>query len=601
MIILAEQKIVNLDDSMTFKDESNEKHGLRGHVAIYRRNKTTGEKSLWYEDDNIIPISGYQWILMKMFGLHLDSDHKNTASGYEKKDQNTNLIIPDLNEESQMSIGTAPEYYSTMRANISDTHIVQGFMIGNGGAGEDQMTAKNTDYSFVCLRNPIPFQQVNHPLSSDVIGKYCGKYRLPSSTVDSYYIKRFDAIPHITHSWWTDGQRWDYIDPVTQQDLGPDSANGTGKTNRIESYVECQLTLDDTDCASFFNTNGNTQTPAINELGLVAFDTTGDGTRTTMENLYETNIKPIIDIIFDSSKRSSDDVKYMEDLIADTVAKMADIVAVVSDKRITNMYNLFKDINDQKYKRSVYQINGMSLVENGGVPNVGGGFIAGEGANAWKYNLFRIKWTPTKLSAGIFALRAESESVSIRGTAATTNTFLTWTSNAFKSEYPITNDQITWFDGSAQSVETESLATGETAAIFAGDFDVEMISPLKTLDGEVTADPEPPQGFQVHVDASDVTEIQINHPWDLYQIILSVGDEAQGEYGPNIGVEALYDRYNNYKRESDSYLDIIKSDAFSALTVDEAQRIKLITYYTFKAIPIQTNWEIVINYRIYAN
>ena len=593
---MSEQQILNLDDAMTFKDEhSEEKHGLHGHVSIYRRNKETGETSFWYEADNIIPISGYQWILMKMFGLHLDSEHNNTTSGYEKLDQNTNLVIPDLNEDTKLRIGTKPSDYSVMRPNISDTHIVQGFMIGNGGAGEDQMTAKNTDYSFMCLRNPIPFQQVlvSEGLEPDMVGKYCGKYRLDNQGVNSYYIKRFDAIPHITHSWWADGQRWDYVDPVTQDDLGPNSVNGSGKTNRIETYVECQLALDDTDCTAFFNTDGNTQTPAINELGLVAFDTTGDGTRTIMENLYETHVKPIIDVIFDASKRSSNDIKYMEDLVDEAVSQMAPILEVVSDTRINNMYSLFKDIADGKYKRTVYRITNLSLADEGGVPITGDGFIDG-----WKYNLFRIKWNSTTLSAGVFAVRSEPASSSVRGSAAPTNTFLTWNKTAFKAEYPVTNGYILWWDNSTLSVDNEPLAEGADPSMFVGDFDVEMITPLKTLDGEIEIDPIPPQGLKVRISADDIEEVEISHPWEVYQEILSAGADAPE---PNIGVEALYDRYHNYKRETDDYLDIIKSDAFSALTVDEAQRIKLITYYTFKAIPIQTNWEILINYRIYAN
>lgn len=48
---------VNINDMLSFKDESNNKKGLRGHVQIFRENKVTKEKSLWYEDDNIIPIS----------------------------------------------------------------------------------------------------------------------------------------------------------------------------------------------------------------------------------------------------------------------------------------------------------------------------------------------------------------------------------------------------------------------------------------------------------------------------------------------------------------------------------------------------------------
>ena len=57
---------VELNDKLSFVDDSHVKHGLRGHVKIELENTETKEKKFWYEDDNIIPISGYQWILMKM-------------------------------------------------------------------------------------------------------------------------------------------------------------------------------------------------------------------------------------------------------------------------------------------------------------------------------------------------------------------------------------------------------------------------------------------------------------------------------------------------------------------------------------------------------
>ena len=41
--------------------------------------------------------------------------------------------------------------------------------------------------------------------------------------------------------------------------------------------------------------------------------------------------------------------------------------------------------------------------------------------------------------------------------------------------------------------------------------------------------------------------------------------------------------------------------AFDGMGVDEAQRIKLITYFTFNSIPLQEDWRMKINYRIYAN
>ena len=67
-------KRFNIEDQLSFADAS-EKHSLRGHVTVSLENKETGETKLWYENDNTISISGFQWILFKMFGLHLDSIH----------------------------------------------------------------------------------------------------------------------------------------------------------------------------------------------------------------------------------------------------------------------------------------------------------------------------------------------------------------------------------------------------------------------------------------------------------------------------------------------------------------------------------------------
>ena len=292
------EKDFNINDNLSFKDCHGEKHGLRGHVSIYREDPVTKELSLWDESDNIIPISGYQWILMKMFNLYLDSKH---ATPYETTDQytqDTTLAIPDLNESSQLNIGTDPDDYSTMDTNIAENHFIQGFMVGNGGGAEDGITAKNTDYSYMKLRNPIPFQQTDMALDESVnTNQYLGAFRVTGSSAKSYYIKRFDKTPKIVHSWYRSGEAWDYIDPVTQSDLGPSNNQNAAKTNRIETYASCSLTISDTDCQSFFTNNGNNQSPVINELGLVAFDTTG-GLRQNLATLYENKIKKLLNLVF---------------------------------------------------------------------------------------------------------------------------------------------------------------------------------------------------------------------------------------------------------------------------------------------------------------
>lgn len=438
---IMEQKEFLMPDSMGFHDNASQDdnhHHLKGVIEISKRNKITGEIVPVHRGTNIISISGMQWILMKMFGLYLDAPH---AVSYEQLGQDTNLVIPELNQSAIMGIGVKPEDYSTMTHPIAREHFVQGFMVGNGGSGEDQMTTKNTNYSFINLRNPIPFQQTQTTLPNEIAGKYLGIYNQTTNNdyAKSYFIKRFDDTPHIYHSWWKDGQKWDTVDPVTQDDLGPNATNGAGKTDRIESYVECHLSLSEDDCMAFFSHEGNTETPAINELGLVAFDTTVDGDRSILEGLYTTHIKTILDIVFDNKRRADDPdvIAYMKSL-TDEAITVLDTIAV------------------QKYD-----------IEN------------------TQPNLYAFYQT------------------------------------------------------------------------------------LLTIQSSETID------------------------FPAVQEALGGSD--------NIAVEALYNQSGDYKSETDQYLNCLYDDAFDTATSNEAQRIKLITYYTFKSIAIEENWETLINYRIYAN
>jgi hypothetical protein len=433
---------INLVDHAGFKDETQytePKHYLKGVVEISRRNKTTGETQFVHRGNNIIPISGYQWILMKMFGLYLDAPHH---VSYEQLDQDTNLVIPELNQTSStrngMGIGVDPNNYSLMGENISSDHICQGFMVGNGGAGEDQLTTKNTDYSFINLRNPIPFLQTQDHLTGEDAAMYTGRLRTGSSGYTySYYIKKFSEVPHIYHSWWKDGQKWDYVDPVTPSDLGPDATDGAPKTNRIETYVECKLVLSEDDFQAYFANANNSQTPAINELGLVAFDTTLNGVRSIYLEMYRMYVKPLISILFKSGELTETDKGYLRILATN-------ITSIISNQ-------------DQVYR------------------------------------------------------------------------------------------------------EQENIAS------------------LYTLCVAIQAD----QTFPVE-------KIQ------EYQATL--GSEEC------LSVIAYYNQYGEYSHEVDQFKTIVTTDeTFDTSEPDEAQRIKLVTYYTFKSIPIEENWETLINYRIYAN
>ena len=427
---------MNMNDNISFKDSHGEKHGLRGHVSIYREDPKTKDLSLWDESDNIIPISGYQWILMKMFNLYLDSKHGLSYETDQQLQQDTTIIIPDLNYSNQLNIGADPSDYTTMESNIAENHFIQGFMVGNGGGSEDGITAKNTDYSFTKLRNPIPFQQTDSKLDPSIANQYLGVYRLPSSSAKSYYIKKFDKTPKIIHSWWRSDQAWDYIDPVTQSDLGPDNQTAP-KTNRIESYVDCSLSISDTDCQSFFTNNGNNQSPIINELGLVAFDATF-GQREIMSKLYNQYVKRLLN-------------------------------------------GIFAHMNDDEY--TDFEISEINAI-NSEVIDVLDPFIDAHSQN----NL-----------------------------------------NAFY----------------ASLVSLKSM-------IDAGAFEIHIIKDQLVLD-------------------------------------------------TNIKVEAFYNQRGEYQYENDKFMYYIDQIDYSDEEMEHAQRIKLITYYTFKSIPIQSNTRWLINYRLYCN
>jgi hypothetical protein len=432
---------MNINDNISFKDSHGEKHGLRGHVSIYREDPETKELSLWDEADNVITISGYQWILMKMFDLYLDSPHKQP---YEDV-HDTTLEIPDLNNQNQLNIGTDPADYSAMDTNIPETHFIQGFMVGNGAGAEDNISVKNTEYSFIKLRNPIPFQQTDTRLDPSIENMYLGKFRVPGNSGKSYYIKKFDTTPFIVHSWWRSGQSWDYVDPVKPADLGP-SNNQQAKTNRIETYVTCSLTISDTDCQSFFTNAGNNQSPVINELGLVAFDATG-GLRTKMTLLYKQRIKNILNVIY-------------------------------------------AHLNDEDYQPAEI----------------------------------------SKLSTLI-------------------------------------NDPLT-----SSSPDTI----------------------IDVLMGFVT------DHQQDNLNAFYITLVQVRAMISGEQFVPStIKDQLSSEQ--NIHVTAYYNQSGDYQYEEDEFLTLIDDIEYTEQEIDEAQRIKLITYYTFKSIPIQSNTRWRIDYRLYSN
>ena len=261
--------------------------GLCGEV-IFGRNKIrtpyvdpygrlsyiTSFEEVLYHDKNIVPIGGYQFAFNKLFNIGLD--------------QESTLRVGDLNDEApQMKIGIQRSEYNSIHynaetsvtnpasivnagVNISALNFIFGFMIGDGGAREDNITAIAPDYKRRTLFRSIPFRMSNDGTQIPQ-GQYFGKSKTLSGpgsmeSITSYFVKKFDSLPdggnpvRIVHVWVTDHP--------AEFAIVDDSVFASTSSVPIESYVEMNLSITHEDGRGFFT---STQaTPRINEFGLVS-------------------------------------------------------------------------------------------------------------------------------------------------------------------------------------------------------------------------------------------------------------------------------------------------------------------------------------------
>lgn len=235
-------------------------------------------ENVLYRDKNIVPIGGYQFAFNKLFNIGLD--------------QESTLRVGDLNDEAPlMKIGVQRAEYNSIHynaessitdpsmivnsgINISAMNFIFGFMIGDGGAREDNMTAIAPDYKRRTLFRAVPFRMSNDGTEIPQ-GRYFGKvetFGTNMAPVTSLYVKKFDSPPpRIVHVWVTDNPR--------EMDIVDDSVFASQSSIPIESYVEMNMSVDYEDGRGFFaSTNA---TPRINEFGLVS------GWFNTLKNDYE--------------------------------------------------------------------------------------------------------------------------------------------------------------------------------------------------------------------------------------------------------------------------------------------------------------------------
>lgn len=256
--------------------------GLKGHVIFGKGLKKipfmdpygrlsyrTEFEQVDYEDDNIVPIGGYQFAFSKLFNIGLD--------------QESTLRVGDLNDEApQMKIGVQRAEYNSIHydaecsvsngamvvnpgVNISALNYIFGFMIGDGGAREDNMTAIAPNYKNRTLYRPVPFRMSND--GSDLQnGQYFGKVKSFQGSagmdpITSYYVKKFDnPAPRIVHTWVTDNPN--------ELAIVDDTVFASTSSMAIESYLEINMSVSKDDARGFFTSTE--ASPRINEFGLVS-------------------------------------------------------------------------------------------------------------------------------------------------------------------------------------------------------------------------------------------------------------------------------------------------------------------------------------------
>ena len=137
------------------------------------------------------------------------------------------------------------------------------------------------------------------------------------------------------------------------------------------------------------------------------------------------------------------------------------------------------------------------------------------------------------------------------------------------------------------------------------EYDAELIEKISLLSTEINTVLNGTLGeiTETHIKAfMDQLDIIIDTPEGETPDFVSIKSELRKD--TNIEVNDLYNADQTFIYETDkfkTYADEASYDVTDQEITDEAQRIKLITYYTFNALPIQSDWEILIYYRIYAN
>jgi len=266
--------------SIKINDKINTKDGIKpniwaktqiiGGYDYYKDDKGISQLGeVVFEETNIVPIGGVQFVFEQVFGIGKSSFEIPTL-------HNTPIDIGDVED------GTL----SNITLDTNDIDVEQGiplphnwnekvclFGVGCNGTASNNITIVSPEYKDYMLDGMVPFRFIdsnnNNGLTVAEQDIYFGKVtnKLAAGKT-AYFLKKFDNIEFYHRlndsDEYSDGTELKTNGSSSINPFSPDYSN----TSTIESYVEAKLIINKADIKEWFDYNGNIEETRINSIGL---------------------------------------------------------------------------------------------------------------------------------------------------------------------------------------------------------------------------------------------------------------------------------------------------------------------------------------------
>lgn len=234
--------------------------------VIFKKGKKTRINGNTFNESNMVPIGGVQYMMEDLFGVQCDQFSIPTmyaSHGIGAPDSaspNETYLTPDGERKILKRYG----------------HMVNLFSVGVTGTAENDVTVYPVDYRDKDLNltkvtddgqtlkgKMIPFRYTAADLSSTERKQYFGKY-VDDEGFTSYYYKRFETDPVIRHVWKT-GEDVEEETLVSADEVW----NNMSGLNAVESYTEIILKVSKKDVKEWYLSLEQEDRTRINTIALL--------------------------------------------------------------------------------------------------------------------------------------------------------------------------------------------------------------------------------------------------------------------------------------------------------------------------------------------